>query len=36
MNVDEIRNTMTIEELLEGIRDIEKQLSNFISFIRNS
>ena len=40
---DEIRRTkddgqgkMTIEELLEGIRDIEKQLSNFISFIRNS
>ena len=33
---DDGQGKMTIEELLEGIRDIEKQLSNFISFIRNS
>ena len=33
---DEGQGTMTIEELLDGIQDIEKQLSNFISFIRNS
>ena len=33
---DDGQGTMTIEELLDGIQDIEKQLSNFISFIRNS
>ena len=33
---DEGQGKMTIEELLDGIQDIEKQLSNFISFIRNS
>ena len=34
-NNDE-RRSMTIEELLVGIQDIERQLSNFIAFIRKT
>ena len=31
---DDRQRSMTIEELLVGIQDIERQLSNFIAFIR--
>jgi hypothetical protein len=33
---DDRQRSMTIEELLVGIQDIERQLSNFIAFIRKT
>lgn len=33
---DNRQRSMTIEELLVGIQDIERQLSNFIAFIRKT
>ena len=36
MTNNERQRSMTIEELLIGIQDIERQLSNFIAFIRKT
>ena len=33
---DDERKTVTYEELLDGVKNIEKQISNLISYIRNN